>query len=194
MTFFLLRGFNILPAHMLYGAEMAGWLQYWHARQTGSEVCCSWSLASRVWVHFLCQSRVKTLAQGFMSSGGWRASVLSGDEVPRHGRWMRAGWRDQTFESINGRTERYPACMKVLVFVHMGVCIPWSWPFLCVSLQLTGASCCSNCLFIARQRRPLAQGRQTRRHFKNHLQVGEERSSLNDSRGKWKRPSAFRWI
>ena len=106
--------------------------------------------------------------------------------------WGRG--EDQTFESINGRTERYPACMKVLVFVHMGVCIPWSWPFLCVSLQLTGASCCSNCLFIARQRRPLAQGRQTRRHFKNHLQVGKERSSLNDSRGKWKRLSAFRWI
>ncbi len=153
----------------------------WHrqARQTGSEVWSSWSLASRVWVHFLCQRCVKTLAQDSTSSGGWRNFVLSRDEVPRHGGWMWDGIRDlewawRSSASISGCTQ-----IGKVSSMHEGtwVCAQagtWVCAFLdhgwallvCISLQLTGASCCSNCLFIARQRRPLAQGRQTDKHFR----------------------------
>lgn len=70
--------------------------------------------------------------------------------------------------SVNGCTqiERYPTCTKVLVLVfvctdkHMGVCIPWSWAFLVCIPPADSSFLCSNCLFIARLRRPMVQGRQ----------------------------------
>lgn len=82
--------------------------------------------------------RCQTLVQDSTSSGRWRDSVSSGDEVPRHTRRMREGpknlWAWMLSEvrlNCNGCTqiERYPMCMKVLVVVfvctgkHMGVCV-----------------------------------------------------------------------
>lgn len=106
------------------------------------------------------------------------------------------GWGEETKRSTAsmGVRKDIQHVWRYFVFVCTWACAFLDHGGALLSLQLTGASCCSNCLFIARQRRPMAQGRQIRRHLKNHLQVGEERSSLNDSRGKWKRPSALRWI
>lgn len=64
--------------------------------------------------------------------------------------------------------------------------------FLCVSLQLTEASCCSNCLFLARLRCPLALDGKNR--LQNHLldSKKEGKNSTNEKRQDWALSGEFR--
>lgn len=111
----------------------------------GTEADRGWSVARKAWVHLLRQRRVKTLERGSTSSGECRDSALRGDE-----------WRRERGRRGSGHGRPRLGDGGWFTASTRQKCV--TRPSLCISLQLTGASCWRDWLSTGRPRCRLARG------------------------------------